>query len=75
MQQIKLFKGVEDQLTDLENEVNAWIRQSGARVLSITGNIAPQSEKPGDVAGGSARGRFPPSDVIIIVTYETPAGA
>ena len=75
MQQVKIFKGVEDQVTVLEDEVNAWIRQTGAKILNLTGNIAPQSEKPGDVSGGSARGRFPPSDVIIIVTYEIPAGA
>ncbi len=70
MQQVKLFKSVESDLTELETEINAWIRQSGARVISLTGNIAPQTEKPGDVAGGSSRGRFPPSDVIIVVLYE-----
>lgn len=71
MQQMKFFKGLEDQLPELEQEVNAWIRQSGVEVLHLSGNIAPQSPKPADATGGSARGRFPPSDVIVIVTYET----
>ena len=72
MQQVKLFKGIEGELAALEDEVNGWIRQSGAKILSLTGNIAPQTEKPGDVTGGSARGRFPPSDIVLIVMYETP---
>lgn len=75
MQQVKLFKGIEGELAALEDEVNDWIRQSGAKILSLTGNIAPQTEKPSDVTGGSSRGRFPPSDVVLIVMYETPPTA
>ncbi len=73
MQQVKLFKGLESDVTTLEGEVNAWIRQSGARVVSITGNIAPQSTKPGATAGGLGQGQFSPSDVVLIVLYETPS--
>ena len=73
MQQVKLFKGLESDVTTLEGEVNAWIRQSGARVVSITGNIAPQSEKAGAAGGGLGQSRFSPSDVILIVLYETPS--
>lgn len=72
MQQIKIFKGTESEVTRLEGEVNAWIRQSGVDVLSITGNIAPQTVKPGS-AGGLGQGVFPPSDVVLVVLYETPA--
>lgn len=73
MQQVKLFKGIESDVTALEGEVNAWIRQSGARVLNITGNIAPQSEKSAAAPGGLGQGQFSPSDVILIVLYETPS--
>ncbi len=70
MQQVKLFKGLESEVSELEREVNAWLRESGAKVISISGNIAPQSEKPGEVSGGSSRSRFPPSDILLIVLYE-----
>jgi len=77
MQQIKLFVGREDHTADLEKEVNAWITDSGANILSISGNIAPQSVLPAKQGGGtnlSATGthtrRFAPSDILLIVTYE-----
>ena len=72
MQQIKLFVGREDHTGNLEDEVNTWIAESGATVLSIAGNISPQSLMPGkDVAGGAMAGRrFAPSDIMIIVTYD-----
>lgn len=77
MQQIKLFVGREDQTSDLEAQVNGWVAESGANVLSITGNIAPQSVLPAKDSPGSnlsATGthtrRFAPSDIMIIVTYE-----
>ena len=69
MQQIKIFKGVEGDVSGLEKEVNHWIRQAGARIISITGNIAPQSESSG--ASGSLGGsHFASSDVLLIVLYE-----
>ncbi|MEM6260727.1 MAG: hypothetical protein AAGI37_20965 [Planctomycetota bacterium] len=77
MQQIKIFIGREDHTADLENDVNAWIAESGVRVLSISGNIAAQSVLPVKDAGGgnlSASGthtrRFAPSDIFVLVTYE-----
>lgn len=73
MQQVKLFKGLESDVAALEGEVNAWIRQSGARVISITGNIAPQSQKAAAASGGLGKSPFSPSDVILIVLYETPS--
>lgn len=66
MQQVKLFKGVEAELSSLESEINNWIRESGARVVSVTGNIAPQSGNP--TVGG--RTQYIPSDVVVIVLYE-----
>jgi hypothetical protein len=70
MRQVKIFKNVESNLGELEKEVNSWISQSGAQIVGITGNIAPQSDS--SVAGGGlSKSAFPPSDVVIIVLYET----
>ncbi len=71
MQQVKIFKNLESNVAELEKEVNAWIRQSGAQVVSITGNIAAQSEAL--KSGGSLGSSFAPSDVILIILYETSA--
>ena len=67
VQQVKLFKTIEGELSVLEKEFNDWVRQSDVRILSVTGNIAPQS-------GGESNkrnGRFTPSDVLLVVLYET----
>ena len=68
MQQVKLFKSVEVEISELETEINNWIRENGIRVVSIQGNIAPQTIS--DPKAESAR-RFAPSDVLMVVTYET----
>ena len=72
MQQVKIFKNVETNLGELEEEVNTWISRSGARIVSLTGNIAPQSDSSG-AKGGLSNSAFPPSDVVIIVLYERSA--
>ncbi len=70
MQQIKLFCGVEDRAAELENEVNAWIRESNAKIHSIQGNIAPQTlAKEATTMSGTGRS-FRASDVLVIVVYE-----
>lgn len=66
MRQIKLFKSIESELWSLEDEINAWIKEKNAKVVSITGNIAPQTG-----GGGAGQGTFSASDVLIIVMYET----
>lgn len=77
MQQIKLFNGTEDHTSELEDEVNTWIAESGVKVVSIVGNIAPQSVLPGGKEATSSglgspglNRRFAPSDILIVVTYE-----
>lgn len=72
MQQIKLFVGLEDQLTALENEVNAWIKQAGVSVISIQANIAPQTlSKEGSTQAGPGR-NFRTSDILVLVVYQHP---
>ena len=68
MQQVKIFKSVDTELADMERQINRWMRKSGARVLSITGNLAPQAG-----AGGVGMNSFAASDVIVIVLYEADA--
>lgn len=72
MRQVKIFKGLESDVTRLEEEVNDWIRQSRANVVSLTGNISPQTISSGAKASGLGQGSFPPSDLVLIVLYEAP---
>ncbi len=68
MQQIKIFKSIESDVSDLERDINAWLKESGARVVNVFGNIAPQTISDPDKAKGS-RG-FSPSDILIAVLYD-----
>jgi hypothetical protein len=66
MQQIKLFKSVETELSGLESDINGWLKSSGGKIVNIFGNIAPQTRGEG---GGGDR-RFTPSDVFVAIVYE-----
>lgn len=66
MQQIKLFKGVDSELPELEKQINRWIRKTGVRVLSISGNL---TGAPGASTG--PMNSFAAGDVLIIVHVET----
>ncbi len=66
MQKVKLFKSIESELLNMEKEINDWIKSSGARVISVTGNIAPQSGS----GAGAPLGSFSASDVLIVIMYE-----
>jgi hypothetical protein len=70
MQQIKIFKGLENEIAALEKQVNAWLAESGARVLQITGNVAPQSHSTDPKVGSISASPYTPSDVLLIVLYE-----
>ncbi len=66
MQKVKLFKSIESELLNMEKEINDWVVATGARLISVSGNIAPQSNN-----GASAPlGSFSASDVLIVVMYE-----
>ena len=64
VRKVKIFKGIETELSVLENEINSWLEANGAQLVSVTGNIAPQT---GTATGG---GTFSASDVLVIVVYE-----
>ena len=66
MRLVKIFKSIESELWTMEKEINTWAEESGSQIVSVTGNIAPQT--------GRATGQgFSASDVLVIVVYE-PAG-
>jgi hypothetical protein len=74
MQQVKLFTGLEGATDELSGEINSWIRESGATVLQISGNISPQSPSGSGLGAGLSRtgssGGRVSSDVFVIVLYE-----
>lgn len=65
MQQVKIFKTVDTEIAELERQINRWMRKSGARVLSITGNLTSQSNESNGGLNSFAAG-----DVLVIVLYE-----
>lgn len=65
MRKVKIFKSIESELHPLEDEINQWLTKSGAELVSVTGNIAPQT--PSSTSG---MGSFSASDVLVIVVYE-----
>lgn len=72
MQQVKIFKALEHQLNVMEEGINQWLAESGARVLQITGNVAPQSPLPEGEDAPMRKHPYPCSDVVVIVLYEVP---
>jgi len=63
MRLVKIFKTIESELWTMETEINNWIEESGSNVISVTGNIAPQT-------GNTPMQGFSASDVLVIVVYE-----
>jgi len=70
MQRVKFFKGTESDLVELEQEINDWLASNDVQVLNIFGNMSPQTDSAVKSKGltGSA---FPPSDLFLVVVYET----
>lgn len=68
MQQIKIFKSIETEVSSLESEINSRLQESGVKVINIFGNIAPQTVNSESTATGSRA--FSPSDVFMVVVYE-----
>lgn len=68
MYQVKIFKSVESELTNFQNEINTWLRTSNAKVVQITGNISPQTVLPDQKSGGFHA--FTHSDIFVIILYQ-----
>ena len=75
MNQVKLFTGLEGSTAELTEEINSWIRETGAKILQISGNIAPQSiaslDQPAGLPAEGGSTLRPPSDLFIVVLYAT----
>ena len=69
MQQIKIFKSIESDVADLERDINAWLKESGARVVNVFGNIAPQTPAYLATKSEQTGRRFHPSDVFLAIVY------
>ncbi|TWT83743.1 hypothetical protein CA13_52100 [Planctomycetes bacterium CA13] len=65
MQQVKIFKGVDNEISELEQQMNRWMRKSGAKVISVTGNLTAQ---PAPTAGGM--NSFAAGHLMLVVLYE-----
>ena len=64
------WMGVLSLVNSLENEINSWLRESGAKVITISGNIAPQSMAKDTGSQTLSKGSFEASDVLVLVLYE-----
>jgi len=71
MQQIKIFRGLESEVPAVEKEVNEWLAGTKAKVVQIFGNLSPQSAPLEQKMPGLHRGAYAPSDILIVVVYET----
>ncbi len=76
MQQIKIFIGQEDEKSQLEREVNDWIRQNNPRIVQVIGDMAPRAlNRPPDASRvpgadpGTSR-RYAPSEVLVLIVYD-----
>lgn len=66
MRQIRFFKCLEYEHLDMQEQVNAWIREDKIDVVDVKLQLSPQS-----VAGeGNALGEGNQSDVMCVVIYD-----
>jgi hypothetical protein len=74
MHRIKIFKELEYDYEKMERDVNDWLARSGAKVISMNGNIAPQTEAAGRgmTPRAGATGGSSPSDIVLFILYEAP---
>ena len=64
MRLVKIFASKENEVKSLEADINKWVEQTGVHLVSVNGNIAPQSQV-------SYPNKKPdPSDVLVVVVYE-----
>jgi hypothetical protein len=59
---VRLFKTLEYDIKTLEQEINAWVDATGAEIISVSGNVAPQTST-GPSSGSTE------SDVLVVVLY------
>lgn len=70
MHQIKLFKGLENDLPGMEKQVNDWLAESGANVVNVIGNLAAQQDETRPDSTGVAHSLYVPANIFLAVVYE-----
>ena len=70
MHQIKIFKGLEDDASTIEHDVNEWLEKDKVKVVQIFGNVAPQTLAAETVSNTLSRTNHPPSDILLVILYE-----
>ena len=70
MHQVKIFIGLESNVEALEEKINVWLKESGAKVVNMFGNIAPQTVTAASKGTMLAERKFSSSDVFIALLYE-----
>ncbi len=71
MHQIKLFVDIESNVESLEDRINQWLKESGAKVVNVFGNIAPQTVTKDQSGTSLGERRFSSSDMFVAIVYET----
>lgn len=71
VQQVKIFIGVESDSSGMETEINGWLKDNAdKKIVSIRGNIAPQTLAKASSSLSSSGRSFSPSDLFIMIVYE-----
>ena len=70
MHQIRLFLDIESNAESMERKVNDWLKESGAKVVNIFGNIAAQTVTPEAKSSTMGTRKFSSSDLFVVVVYE-----
>lgn len=71
MHQIKLFCDIESNVENLENRINSWLDENGVHIVSVVGNIAPQTgTKDATATRGIAGQKYASSDLFVAIVYE-----
>ncbi len=70
MHQIKLFVDIESNVQAMEEKINHWLNQSGAKVVNIFGNIAPQTVTTETKGSSLGERKFSSSDLLVAIVYE-----
>ena len=70
MHQVKLFRGLENDLPGLEKQINDWLAETKVRVVQITGNLAPQQDETKQDETGVVHSLYSPANVLLALLYE-----
>tara|TARA_B100000482_G_scaffold70862_1_gene49834 strand:+ start:754 stop:975 length:222 start_codon:yes stop_codon:yes gene_type:complete len=71
MKLVKLFKGLEDEVGNLEKRINDWAESEGVKIVQVSSSIAAQSYNPSSKSGSSLQSNISAaSDILVTVLYE-----